>query len=454
MRRPRAGRRVGLIAVVLGGVVLLMLLGFARGPARSNRITLKVDAAKVIGISHLQLGVTHTQYSADSYNNASAVARARSLLQSSVVFQNQHMMGWGAGNPEPTPGHYDFSSLDARVALMRATGATPVITLCCAPDWMKGGAAGSTDWSTLAQEPDPAHFGDFATLAATVAARYRDVKYFQVWNELKGFWRPGLHRYDYEGYTELYNQVYDAIKAVRPDAQIGGPYAVISSFSPNADTGSRSSVGGAYGKIDQRPLDAIMYWLAHKHGADFITLDAGTDNKDGGSTGAYTGAQKFADVAAWLRKLPESTYPGAHTLPLWWAEWKVETSPASKDLGYLTSIVASGLATTLRSGASVALIWGAQGDAQGIGDPEGLFTDTRTSSGGAPTPLADVLRGLRTSFPPGTRLVHASTSSNNIDVLASARNVMLVNHSAHATSVRFGSKRFQLARYGVLFAHV
>ena len=73
-----------------------------------------------------------------------------------------------------------------------------------------------------------------------------------------------------------------------------------------------------------------MYWLEHKHGADFITLDAGTDNKDGGSMGAYTGAQKFADVAAWLRKLPRDRYPGARTLPLWWAEWKAETSPASR----------------------------------------------------------------------------------------------------------------------------
>ena len=115
---------------------------------------------------------------------------------------------------------------------------------------------------------------------------------------------------------------------------------MITSWSPKASTGSRSAVGGPYGSLDQRPLDAIMYWLAHKHGADFITLDAGTDNKDGGSTGAYTGAQKFADVARWLRSLPSSTYPGARTLPLWWAEWKVETSPVSHDLTYLTSIMA------------------------------------------------------------------------------------------------------------------
>ncbi|GAA2924093.1 hypothetical protein GCM10020221_20110 [Streptomyces thioluteus] len=41
-------------------------------------------------------------------------------------------MGWGAENPEPAPGRYDFESLDERVALMRATGAVPVLT-CAAP---------------------------------------------------------------------------------------------------------------------------------------------------------------------------------------------------------------------------------------------------------------------------------------------------------------------------------
>ena len=447
-------RRAGLVLIAISGVVLFALLGFARGPVRADKVMLTIDRAQVIGVSHLQLGVTHTQHTADSWNDPGAVSRARGLLANTTVFQNQHIMGWGAGNPEKSPGQYDFSSLDARVALMRATGATPVITLCCAPDWMKGGQPGTTDWSKLAAEPDPSHFADFAALAAAVAKRYPDVRYFQVWNELKGFWRAGLHRYDYEGYTALYNQVYDAVKAVRPDAQIGGPYAVITSWSPNASTSSRSAVAGPYGSLDQRPLDAIAYWLAHKHGADFITLDAGTDNKDGVSTGAYTGAQKFADVASWLRKLPVATYPGARTLPLWWAEWKVETSPRSTDLAYLTSIMASGLATTLRSGASVALIWGAQGDAQGMSNPVGLFTDTSSASGGIPTPLADVMRGLRTRFPPGTHLVNATTSSRQVDVLASARNVMLVNHSSHAKSVRFGGKAFQLAPYGVLFASV
>jgi hypothetical protein len=450
-----ARRLTGLAVLVIGGAGLLALLGFSQGPAQSHRVTVTVNQQIPLGVSHLQLGVTHTQYSADSSNDSPAVARARVVLKDAAVFQNQHIMGWGAGNPEPSPGQYDFGSLDARVALMRATGATPVITLCCAPDWMKGGSAGQTDWSKLAEAPSPSHFADFAKLAATVAKRYPDVRYFQVWNELKGFWRSGQHRYDYEGYTELYNQVYDAIKAVRPDAQIGGPYAVMASWSQHATPNgpnARSTVGGKYGFIDKRPLDAIRYWLAHKHGADFITLDAGTDNQDGGSSGAYTGAQKFADVAAWLRHLPATEYPGARTLPLWWAEWKVETAPQSGDLDYLTSVMASGLATTLRSGASVALIWGAQGDAKGIGNPEGVWTDTRSSSGGQPTPLAAVMRGLRTRFPAGTQFVRATSSSRQVEVLASSTNVMLISHADHPRTVVVRGTSFTLPRYGVVFA--
>ena len=439
--------------IVLGAMLVAALLGHSDRPASAGRVTvITVDTHRIVGASHLVLGVTHTQHSADSGNNPSAVARARGLLKSLQLLQNQHIMGWGALNPEPSPGRYDFASLDARVALMRATGATPVITLCCAPDWMKGGRSGESDYSKLAEAPTPSHFADFARLSAAVARRYPFVHYFQVWNELKGFYRGSLHRYDYEGYTRLYNLVYDAIKAVRPDAKIGGPYVVVSSWSRHATpSDARSQLTGPYGTIDKRALDVIRYWLAHKHGADFITLDATTINKDGRSVGAYTGAQKFADTTAWLRRLPVTRYPGARTLPLWWAEWKVDTTPVSHDLAFLTSIMASGLARTVRSGAAVALIWGAQGDSNGLASPESVWTDTRTASGGRPTPLAAVLRGLRTYFPPGTRLVRAQSTSHQVEVLASPTHAMLVNHSSYSKVVDVAGTRVKLARYGVLF---
>ena len=71
---------------------------------------------------------------------------------------------------------------------MRGTGGTKIITLCGAPDWMKGGKAGQTDWNKLEVAPTPNHYADFAQLAKQIALRYPDVQYFQVWNELKGMW--------------------------------------------------------------------------------------------------------------------------------------------------------------------------------------------------------------------------------------------------------------------------
>jgi hypothetical protein len=85
----------------------------------------------------LVVGVTHTQFSADAWRNPVATARARRVLRATSRLQNQSIMGWGALNPEPAPGHYDWTTLDRRVAFIQRSGGTPVITLCCAPDWMK-----------------------------------------------------------------------------------------------------------------------------------------------------------------------------------------------------------------------------------------------------------------------------------------------------------------------------
>jgi len=146
-------------------------------------VVVTVDRDKPDGVSALAVGVTHTQYSIDTWGDASAVSRAKLLVSQAAIYQNQHIMGFGALNPEPAPGRYDWSTLDRRVQLMRDTGATPSITLCCAPDWMKGGKRGQTDWSKLEQAPLPKHYGDFAELARQVALRYPDVKNFLVWNE-------------------------------------------------------------------------------------------------------------------------------------------------------------------------------------------------------------------------------------------------------------------------------
>ncbi|MFC7762176.1 hypothetical protein ACFQY4_32160 [Catellatospora bangladeshensis] len=193
------------------------------------------------------MGVTHAQYSIDGWSNAEARASAKAVLTATATYQNQHIMGWGALNPQPRPGVYDWSSLDKRMALIRSTGGTPVITLCCAPDWMKGGQAGETDWKRLEAAPDRRHYRDFAELAAAVARRYPDVTHYQVWNELKGFWDEKSNRWDAAAYTDLYNAVYDALKAVDPAIAVGGPYVVLDTWSGGRAGGHASCLAGDWG---------------------------------------------------------------------------------------------------------------------------------------------------------------------------------------------------------------
>ena len=65
------------------------------------------------------------------------------------------------------------------------------------------------------------------------------------------------------------------MKAVRPDVQVGGPYAVITSLDPGQADGS-DALRGDWGVADQRSLDVVDYWLKNNVGADFIVLDGAT----------------------------------------------------------------------------------------------------------------------------------------------------------------------------------
>jgi hypothetical protein len=133
-------------------------------------------------------------------------------------------MGWGALNPEPAPGADDWSSLDPRLTLVAASGGRAVLTVAAAPDWMKGGAAGTTDFSRIEVAPLPEHHDDLASLAARAVARYPGIGAVQVWNEMKGYFDAARGGWDTATYTDLYRRVRDAVKAVGPEVLVGGPY--------------------------------------------------------------------------------------------------------------------------------------------------------------------------------------------------------------------------------------
>src|SRR5579871_3688409 len=322
----------------------LCLAGGVR--VHGQRVTVIIDTTAPAGISRFDSGITHEHYSLDAGGDPDSIARARRLLMASCRYQCQAIMGWGADNPEPSPGVYEWQSLDARIHLIRSMpGTVPVLTLCAAPDWMKGDKPGQTDWSRIEVAPLPSHYADFAHLAAAVARRYPDVLHYQVWNEFKGFWNEAAHNWDYAGYTALYNQVYDALKAVNPRIQVGGPYLVVEG------DGTDSAQWWGAQPITARNNRVLDYWLQHAHGADFIVLDRSVVDDELGrkERTAREVMAHTADIGSICDQVRAKTH-----LPIWFAECYGWTDKA-EDRQLLAACMASLFAHLIRHGATTAL---------------------------------------------------------------------------------------------------
>ncbi|MCH0569805.1 xylan 1,4-beta-xylosidase [Streptomyces sp. MUM 136J] len=398
-------------------------------------------------------GFTHTRFSADEGSTA-AVGRVQRLLsKDGGLPQNQAIMGWGADNPEPVRGRYDFGALDRRIDFVRASGGTPVITLCCSPDWMKGGKAGvgSTDWSQEALEtaPRPEHYADFAALAATVAKRYPDVRHFLVWNEFKGFWNDAGARWDYEGYTRMYNLVYRALKKVDPGIRVGGPYLVMDSVDPRAADAS-ATFRGTWGAMDQRVLDAFTYWNRNKAGADFVVVDGSSyTNDDELLPDEFAATDKFTAVGRWVRRQTGG-------LPLWWAEYYVEPADGNDERrgwspARRVAVQAAGLIALARGGATTGFYWNPErksgGDCPGC-----LWTPTDGPGGGRALPMYDLLARFARAFGPGSRhetVQIAADDVPNVRVLADAEDALVVNTLDRPISAQVDGRRFDMQAYEV-----
>ncbi|WP_344023881.1 xylan 1,4-beta-xylosidase [Streptomyces luteireticuli] len=429
-------RLTALLAVLACALGLLFTVGHGGGRSRGGAAH---DQRAAVG-----WGFTHTKYSADRGEDG-ARRTAAGLLSADPMPQNQAVMGWGADNPEPRPGSYNFTDLDRRVALMRGTGATPVLTLCCAPDWMKGGGP-QTDWSqkSLEKAPLPSHYKDFARLAGVVAKRYPDVHHFIVWNELKGFYDDSRKRWDYEGYTALYNLVYEELRRQRDDILIGGPYVVMDSNSPGSASNA-STLQGPWGVVDQRALDALTYWNRHKAGADFVVVDGSSYTRDGSLLlpDEFRATQKFADVTAWLKN--------ATGLPVWWAEWYVEPADAQDNRAGWTeqrrvAVQATAMMQMARAGVAAAFYWNPEGDTGAC--PGCLWSSTELSGGGTGLPMMELLSRFGKAFPPGAE-TRRPVVEGEAQALTSGRTTLVVNTTDHGVSAKVDGRGMELGAYEV-----
>lgn len=324
-------------------------------------------------------------------NYPAAVQSALKVLSGfSGATMDQSIDGFGAqDNPEPSAGTFDTSSIGPRIRMILNAGGIPVITLVQAPSWMYTGCANpdtnSYDYPvpTFGAAPCPEHYTDFAALAAHIAKCFPDVKYFVVWSEMRGFFNASTQSFDAVNYTRMYNDVYDSIKAVRPDAMVGGPYATMSSYvSPHPDT-SNGVLHGAWGCIDANSQAALSYWLTHKVGADFITIDGKTDiasSDNAGISNPLTASEQYYAVDEWIRS--------QSSLPIWWMESHIQPDSGWNDYQAAAARIAT-LVLMNASGASVGMQW--QPQEQAGWPDEGLWTSAEIAGGGQATVLADLL---------------------------------------------------------------
>ncbi|WP_228644540.1 xylan 1,4-beta-xylosidase [Microtetraspora sp. AC03309] len=429
--RRWAGTAAG--ATLMGLILIACTLGNGTSSRAVSTTEVTATEAAATASTWPVFGFTHTQYTVD-YGRQPALRTVRNAIAEKRVLQNQHIMGFGALNPEPSPGKYDFASLDDRIELIRKTRGIPVITLCCAPDWMKGGSPGETDWNRIEAAPLPGHYQDFADLAAKVARRYPDVTHFIVWNELKGFFDEDKHRWNYEGYTDMYNRVYKALKDVNPKIEVGGPYPALGGFD------APSELHGDWGNVDQRVLDALRYWIRHNKGADFIVVD-GTSESDKGLVPDEFGAlKKFSAVNGWLRR---------HTdLPIWWAEWYAEPADSGWPENKRLAVHAAAMMEFARSRTAAALYWSRQEEGEEC--PEGcLWTSPRAGGGGKPTALLRLLQEFARSFPQGTKTVPVDVAPSSVLALAQQARIVVVNTQDKAVKATVDGKEVDLSPYEV-----
>ncbi|MGZ3623653.1 MAG: hypothetical protein ACXWPS_00840 [Ktedonobacteraceae bacterium] len=448
---------------------------------------MSVDHSSPAGISQFSPGLSLIDNSLDypwNHNDPSAISNVKSLIEQGIPFVNNPIMAWGVDDPWPNPSQAkpsNWSSLDTNLQLILQTGGIPVITLSEAPWWMKGQLEpdGSTrllkqsdEWSNIAYSSRilDNNMGAWLQLVQSVAERYMvppyNVRYFQVWNELKGYYNPITNAYDYttspgdpggpnakHGYTYMYNLVYSRLMQVATSLgiptdtiKVGGPYVVMDTWGSKYQS-TLSNISRVYGTYDQRSLDVVLYWLEHKAGAGFIALDASNSNRDNiNPANPFVASEKFTDMVVWLRSLDNTRYPGAKTLPVWMAEWYAMPYGNTPNNQYNDAIKSYAMIKFLKAGGSVALLWG--GLNNGASD-SGLWTPT-TAGGGQPLPWYFSYKAFKDYFAPGTAIYNTVVSApESIETLASASHIMLVNKTTKSLTASVNGSFFALSPYQV-----
>ncbi len=445
-----------------------------------STLTVTLDPNSILTTSKLKVGVTHTQDSLNSSGDQTAISNARSLLTSLAIYQNQHIIGFGANNLWDDPSNTDtttwnWSALDGRMQNIRDTGSIPIITLCCAPTWMVDSLwtpglynGSNTDWGQINKAPLDAYEQNFTDMIVDIVNRYNGstvgsdnkvfpkVEYFQVWNEFKGLWNTSTNSWNTTKYNRMYGSIYDAIKAIRPEAKIGGPYVRFSKYLYPSSIKRSTVTDASYGTVDKRDLNAVDDWLnwlvANKntdgsYKADFIAIDSNITTKDitDGTfpSDIFAATKLYTDLNNWLNSEMQAVL--GTTLPIWWSEDYVGKVNGDPVLITPESLQPAALATMLyrhaTSGTSVSLRWGPEEQVSSIGTLQGnkqnLYSSTTVSGGGQPYTNYTVYSYFRNYFADGTELYNStfSQAADHFFVLSSDEKTLLINDASNSMTV-------------------
>lgn len=376
---------------------------------------------------------------ADRFNIASAVNSAIKVLDLFPgIIMDQPLYGFGSSvNPEPTNGHYDLSGLQSRLGIISNAKGMAVMTLINAPSWMHPGS------NSFSEPPDPQFYVDYANLCAYVAKSLPQIKYFVVWAEMRKFYQYDHSNFGAANYTTMYNDVYRAIKAARPNDLVGGPYADMASTATPYPNTTASTLHGAWGYIDPAMQNAFTYWLKHKVGADFVAIDGATDialSNNASLTSVITASQKYALVDQWIRSQT--------TLPIWWMESHIAPLTGwGEQEGAAARIATLILMNT--SGASVGMQWQPQDQPVAfkgllhVWPDEGLWTPTNNPDGGQATDLANTLMKYLPTLRKRLSLVGGQPSGV---LVAKTKNgdFIMVNTTSQTAKALIGNNRISL----------
>ncbi len=432
-------------------------------------------------------------------------AATAAILEKCAAAKNQHAIGFGPSSPLQTVegGPIDFTYHDriygypTRKDGFFGENCVRVFTTYGCPPYMRVAKPGTAPMPTGAPtmglyDPVPPHWSQVDNYAKYVAAfvdRYQ-IDVVQEHNENKGEWigstmpagsvlvppgsglpqAPGgtTNRWAMEQHTYRFNKVYAAVKAVRPQCKVIGPYTVTRTYTDPNNTDSANDafpkdLHGPWGNADWEAMRMVMYHLEHAAGIDAICLDTKTSSNDKSILPEYEwdGLQKIPDWIEWLDKLAAydpAKYGRAKDAEVWFAEaysrvigglttGNHQRAAAIDAYSYVKYVLPNRVAGWMR--------WQTEGE-RGVADSAQAHSISLWHAKGSakslqPTEAVPVYAGLVEHFAPGTPLYTVTVDHPDVTGIASDKVLCLVSRTAIPVDVIYAGLVGTLAPYQVRF---